>query len=85
MKDEVIEELGKCTRQLKGNVISWKEENFMLFNITKHKIEDISTLCIPDVRVVIFPERESLQNSVNLCKAHGGFLHTPDSQGENEN
>ena len=85
LKDEVIEELGKCKRQLKGNVISWKEENFMLFNITKHKIEDISTLCIPDVRVVIFPERESLQNSVNLCKAHGGFLHTPDSQGENEN
>ena len=85
LKDEVIEDLGKCRRQLKGNVIAWKEENFKFFNITKHRIEDVSTLCNPDERLVVFPERLSLESSVNLCKAHGGFLYTPENQEENDN
>ena len=67
-----ISKLATCKHFLRGNVISWSKDQF---NITKAKVKDLSdkkSLCAPEKKLVIFPERRDIEDSRVLCKAHGG-------------
>ena len=83
LTNELIADIGLCKRRARGNVIRWDKGKFKLYNITEHKIEDVSRLCIQDEKIFIFPEKHSLPMAATLCESHGGYLFTPRNEEEN--
>ena len=83
LEDEIIEEIGKCRGQLKGNVIAWNKNDFRMYNISNQNIKDIQIFCKPEETMFVFPTRLSLKVADTLCKAHGGFMFTPQNVEEN--
>ena len=80
LKAEDILQIGQCQKRGRGNVISWERKDFKLYNVTAYNVKNISTFCVPEERMLIFPEKYSFPSAVALCKAHGGYLFTPRDQ-----
>ena len=85
LEEEDIFEIGRCMKQGRGNVISWNETNFRLYNLTTELVTDIQSFCLPEETIFVFPEPQSLQSAESLCRAHGGYLFTPRDQRMNQN
>ena len=79
-----IQEIANCTFFWKGNVVSWKEENFKSQNIEINGIDDeVFTFRNSKKSYVIFPQKLLKIEAEEICDAHGGSLVTPKSEQEN--
>ena len=83
INDEEIFNIGTCKKQGKGNVIAWERKQFKFYNVTEDNIEDVDKLCMPEVKIFVFPEKSSLPSAISLCKSYGGYLYTPRNKQEN--
>ena len=79
-----ISSLAACKEHGKGNVIAWSVENFKLFDVLAEEVTDVKQFCIPEEKLFLFPEKMSRPSAVALCKAHGGYLFTPQNEKENQ-
>ena len=79
-----IREYSQCEPPSKGNVISWKKENFKFFKADIYEIETQS-LCRDEISFVMFPHTLSLVDAKTMCSVHGGKIVTPHSEDENNN
>ena len=84
LSDETIELMGKCKLFERGNVIKWNLEDFTVNKVKVDKLERLDDLCETPVNLFVFSEKLSWIEAWNLCTVHGGALHTPDSQQEND-
>ena len=72
LTDEEVFNIGTCKKRGKGNVISWERKQFKFYNLTIDIIADVDKLCIPEEKILVFPEKSSLPSALALCKSHGG-------------
>ena len=83
LSPQAVADIGLCRAKARGNVIKWEEDMFKLYNITKHRINDVRNLCFPEEKIFVFPEKLSLPSAISLCQYHGGYLFTPRGPQEN--
>ena len=79
-----IERMGSCYNIIKGDVLAWVKSNFNIYNADISIIKDTSQLCERPYKYMIFPEKLSYPNAIEICKIHGGWLALPKSAVENQ-
>ena len=71
-----------CSIVLRGNIISWRMDNFVMNNVNLKQLENSSILCNKVKTHVIFPKKVSFKAAETLCQIHGGKLVVPESSNE---
>ena len=85
IKEKIIMKMAAGTHFEKGNVISWKKENFIFKGLVPKNIQDeISFFRNEQKRHVIFPKKLFKHEAADICNSHGGFIVTPGSDFETE-
>ena len=64
-------------------VISWDLDNFNVNEVKVEDLESMEDLCKPVEQLLVFTKRISWYATWTLCQAHGGSIHTPNTEEEN--
>ena len=84
LKESTVDQLSKCQSFAKGNVKSWSLENLKVSKADIIEDNDLSSMCLKNKMLIMFPKRQPFRVAKNLCLLHGGKLHTPLSDEENK-
>ena len=84
LDETLIKRMGNCEKFEKGNIISWNLENFVVNKVKVEDLESLEDLCKFEDELLIFPNRRSWPAAWSLCFAHGGIIHTPQNEKEND-
>ena len=84
LDESTIRNMGNCESFAKGNIISWNLESFEVNNVKVEELEGFDDLCKSDDELLVFPNKRSWSEAWSLCYAHGGIIHTPQNQKEND-
>ena len=84
LSETEIQFLSKCQSSIRGNVITWKENNFKMNKVDIIDVTDPSFFCKKRKQLVVFPQQKSFQRAKSLCSIHGGVLAVPESKEEED-
>ena len=75
--------MASCKHILKGNIVSWKKENFASDKVAFTDVEDIKDFCKEAKEYIVFPERYSSAQAMSKCATISGNMVAPESEEEN--
>ena len=78
--DNKIREMAQCKDWTKGSLVVWEKNSIISHNVIIKELEDASSLCIDNHRLVIFPQKVQYSRAKEVCEIHGGKLAIPKSQ-----
>ena len=84
LKDSIISEIAHCKKLLQGNIVSWKESDWILNSVSKTNSVEVSDFCIRKPEYFIFPEKVRYPEARKICEVHGGSLALPRSEDESK-
>ena len=73
---------GTCKNFDKGNIIGWDLDNFIVNDVKVGEVK-LEEFCNSGDRLLVFPKKRSWSAAWTLCSAHGGMVHTPNDDIEN--
>ena len=83
IKKSIIKDLAAGTSFAKGNVVSWKRENFRFENIAVQDIqEERDFFHTRKKKYIIFPQKLLKNEATHICLEHGGSIVIPTSDKE---
>ena len=82
LSDEQIVSLSQCHLLIRGDIISWEQNNFDINEVKVIGSQEKDIFCKAQRRLVIFPQRQSYKRAQTLCKIHGGKLTVPLSRSD---
>ena len=83
VEESDIQLKGKCKNFDKENIISWDLDNFIVNEVKVEDLESMEDLCKTIEHLLVFPKRISWSAACTLYQAHGGSIHTPNTEEEN--
>ena len=84
LEELAISEMASCEAFPKGNIVSWDKNLWKINKAMIQNLEELTTLCNKNMKLMVFPERQPLEGAKSLCTVHGGNLFTPHSMEQNE-
>ena len=83
LKESDIKRKGICKNFDRGNIISWELDQFIVNKVKVEDLDNLEDLCKSVDQLLIFPKKRSWYTAGTLCAAHGGVIHTPENDEEN--
>ena len=83
LDENTINLMGNCKSFMKGNIIAWNLENFVVYKVKIEDNDNLEDLCTSVDQLLVFPKKRSWSAAWTLCLAHGGNIHTPENEEEN--
>ena len=83
LNEEDIKDIAGLNVFPKGNVVSWKMEDFRVTGLKTANVTDMSNYLRNKKQLLIFPKRLLKKVAERTCSAYGGSIVTPESNAEN--
>lgn len=78
----MIISMSKCDSNHKGNVLSWESRYLEVHNTSTQKT-DTKVFCQQVEKLVLITDKLQLDQAMEYCEVHGGYLYTPTSPENN--
>ena len=80
---QIIESMGRCEQMPSGNILAWNKAYLTVYGTQAESI-DSKTFCEPLLKLVPIYRPLLLNEAVDYCTFHGGYVYTPTSEEDNK-